>query len=138
MTDQITQELLPYHHQNINLEYFLNKCRDKYLNGESNFRVNNIIKGITKEGELGKDFFERNKFLVDLSNTILPKESQEEIKGLISENMDPEGRSYKNLLRMMMDDGLFNFIGNSDKSFLNFTQPFLRLSRIEKNKFKKI
>jgi DNA polymerase-1 len=124
--------------KNINLEYFLNKCRDKYLNGESNFRVNNIIKGITKEGELGKDFFERNKFLVDLSNTILPKESQEEIKGLISENMDPEGRSYKNLLRMMMEDGLFNFIGNSDKSFLNFTEPFLTLTRIEKNKFKKI
>ena len=76
--------------------------------------------------------------MVDLSNTILPKESQEEIKGLISENMDPEGRSYKNLLRMMMEDGLFNFIGNSDKSFLNFTEPFLTLTRIEKNKFKKI
>ena len=52
--------------------------------------------------------------------------------------MDPEGRSYKNLLRMMMKDGLFNFIGNSDKSFLNFTEPFLMLTRIEKNKFKKI
>ena len=32
-------------------------CRDKFLKGESNFRVNNIVKGITKEGELGKDFF---------------------------------------------------------------------------------
>ena len=52
--------------------------------------------------------------------------------------MDPEGRSYKNLLRMMMKDGLFNFIGNSDESFLNFTKPFLTLTRIEKNKFKKI
>jgi len=39
---------------------------------------------------------------------------------------------------MMMEDGLFNFIGNSDKSFLNFTEPFLTLTRIEKNKFKKI
>ena len=124
--------------KNINLEYFLYKCRDKYLKGESNFRVNNIIKGITKEGELGNNFFERNKFLVDLSQTLLPKESQKEIIELISENMDPEGRSYKNLLRMMMEDGLFNFIGNSDKSFLNFTEPFLRLSRIEKTKFKKI
>ena len=52
--------------------------------------------------------------------------------------MDPEGRSYKNLLRMMMEDGLFNFIGNSDESFLNFTEPLLMLTRIEKNKFKKI
>ena len=69
---------------------------------------------------------------------LLPKESQEEIKELINQNMDPEGRSYKNLLRMMMEDGLFNFIGNSDESFLNFTKPFLMLTRIEKNKFKKV
>ena len=124
--------------KSINLEYFLYMCRDKCLKGESNFRVNNIVKGITKEGELGKDFFKRNKFLVDLSQTLLPKAAQKEIKELISENMDPEGRSYKNLLRMMMEDGLFNFIGNSDKSFLNFTEPFLTLTRIEKNKFKKI
>ena len=113
-------------------------CREKHLKEEINFRVNNIIRGITKEGELGNDFFERNKFLVDLDKTILPKEAQKEIKQLIKENMDPEGRSYKNLLRMMMEDGLFNFIGNSDESFLNFTEPFLILTRIEKNKFKKI
>ena len=87
--------------KNITLEYFLHICRDKHLKGESNFRVNNIVKGLTKEGELGDDFF-------------------------------------KNLLRMMMEDGLFNFIGNSDESFLNFTEPLLMLTRIEKNKFKKI
>ena len=124
--------------KNITLEYFLHICRDKHLKGESNFRVNNIVKGLTKEGELGDDFFKRNKFLVDLSKTLLPIESQKEIQELISENMDPEGRSYKNLLRMMMEDGLFNFIGNSDESFLNFTEPLLMLTRIEKNKFKKI
>ena len=28
------------------LEYFLYMCRDKCLKGESNFRVNNIVKGI--------------------------------------------------------------------------------------------
>ena len=124
--------------KNINLEYFLYKCRDKHIKGESNFRIDNIVKGITKEGELGNDFFERKKFLVDLKDTILSKEAQEEIKQLINENMDPTGRSYKNLLRMMMEDGLFNFIGNSDEAFLNFTEPFLMLTRIEKNKFKKV
>ena len=122
----------------IGLEEFLYICKKKYKDGDTNFRLKNIVKGITKEGELGDSFFERNKLLVDLDNTLLNEEQRKEIKQLVNENMDPEGRSYKNLLRMMMDDGLFNFIGNSDKSFLNFTQPFLRLSRIEKNKFKKI
>jgi hypothetical protein len=87
---------------------------------------------------LGDAFFKRNKFLVDLEVSLLPEKEKIEIKQLINENMDPEGRSYKNLLRMMMEDGLFNFIGNSDKSFLNFTEPFLMLTRREKNKFKKI
>jgi len=122
----------------IELDDFLSICRDKYEGGDKNFRLKNIIKGITKEGELGDAFFERNKFLVDLGVSLLPEKEKKEIKQLINENMDPEGRSYKNLLRMMMKDGLFNFIGNSDKSFLNFTEPFLMLTRIEKNKFKKI
>jgi 5'-3' exonuclease len=124
--------------KNINLEYFLYMCRDKFLKGESNFRVNNIVKGLTKEGELGRDFFKRNKELVDLTKSILPKDSKDNIKELIKENMDPDGRSYKNLLRMMMNDGLFDFIGNSDESFINFTKPFLTLVRVEKNKFKKV
>tara|TARA_B100000287_G_scaffold433395_1_gene495004 strand:+ start:61 stop:1071 length:1011 start_codon:yes stop_codon:yes gene_type:complete len=124
-------------HKKVNLEDFLHICKNKYNEGNKNFRLKNIIKGITKEGELGKSFFERNKTLVDLSTSLLPKKEKKEIKQLINENMDPEGRSYKNLLRMMMEDGLFNFIGNSDESFLNFTQPFLVLTRIEKNKFKK-
>ena len=122
----------------IELDDFLSICKDKYEGGDKNFRLKNIIKGITKEGELGDAFFERNKFLVDLGVSLLPEKEKKEIKQLINENMDPEGRSYKNLLRMMMKDGLFNFIGNSDKSFLNFTEPFLMLTRIEKNKFKKI
>lgn len=124
--------------EEIKLEKFLSICKDKYEKGNKNFRLKNIVKGITKEGELGDDFFKRNKFLVDLSVSLLPEQEQKEIKQLINENMDPEGRSYKNLLRMMMKDGLFNFIGNSDESFLNFTKPFLTLTRIEKNKFKKI
>ena len=48
------------------------------------------------------EFFERNKELIDLTKSILPKDSQDNIKELINENMDPDGRSYKNLLRMMM------------------------------------
>ena len=86
--------------------------------GQNLFRLKNIIKGITKEGELGKSFFERNKTLVDLSTSLLPKKEKKEIKQLINENMDPEGRSYKNLLRMMMEDGFGAY--NWDSLFQNF------------------
>ena len=82
--------------------------KNKYNEGNKNFRLKNIIKGITKEGELGKSFFERNKTLVDLSTSLLPKKEKKEIKQLINENMDPEGRSYKNAIKN--DDGRWNYL----------------------------
>ena len=82
------------------------------------------------------NFFKRNTQLIDLDNLEYPTKMQTEIYELINETLDPSGRSYKNLLKMMMEDGLFDFIGKSDESFLNFTRPFLLLSRVEKNKFK--
>ena len=85
---------------------------------------------------LGESFFERNTKLIDLTQNNYTSEIETEIYELINETLDPDGRSYKNLLKMMMEDGLFDFIGKSDESFINFTRPFLLLSRVEKNKFK--
>ena len=47
--------------------------------------------------------------------------------------MDPEGRSYKNTMKMMMEDGLFNILPKSEDAWINFLNPFMRLTRIEKN-----
>ena len=67
-------------HKKVNLEDFLHICKNKYNEGDKNFRLKNIIKGITKEGELGKSFFERNKTLVDLSTSLLPKKRKKRNK----------------------------------------------------------
>jgi hypothetical protein len=115
---------------------FKNRCVTLKEDGDKNYRLKNILDGTTKEGVLGESFFKRNKKLIDLTETNYPTEMQTEIYELINETLDPTGRSYKNLLKMMMEDGLFDFIGKSDESFLNFTRPFLLLSRVEKNKFK--
>ena len=120
----------------ITLENFLKTLKEKYIKSTPNFRVKNLIKGITIEGELGDSFFERNKNLIDLTETLLDKNSQDEILDIIKETIDPEDRSYKNLLRMMMEDGLFKLLGKSDDAFLKFVTPFIVLTRIEKNKFK--
>lgn len=122
--------------QDINLEEFINRCTKLSDSGDKNYRLLNILEGKTKEGVLGESFFNRNKKLIDLIGTTYPSEIETEIYELINETLDPTGRSYKNLLQMMMEDGLFDFIGKSDESFLNFTRPFLLLSRVEKNKFK--
>ncbi len=122
--------------QNVNLKEFRNRCTQLSDSGDKNYRLLNILEGKTKEGILGESFFDRNKKLIDLIGADYPSEIETEIYELINETLDPTGRSYKNLLKMMMEDGLFDFIGKSDESFLNFTRPFLLLSRVEKNKFK--
>ena len=121
--------------QNVNLKEFRNRCTKLSDSGDKNYRLLNILEGKTKEGLLGESFFDRNKKLIDLIGADYPSEIETEIYELINETLDPTGRSYK-LLKMMMEDGLFDFIGKSDESFLNFTRPFLLLSRVEKNKFK--
>ena len=122
--------------QNVNLKEFRNRCTKLSDSGDKNYRLLNILEGKTKEGLLGESFFDRNKKLIDLIGADYPSEIETEIYELINETLDPTGRSYKNLLKMMMEDGLFDFIGKSDESFLNFTRPFLLFSRVEKNKFK--
>ena len=120
----------------ISLKNFLTLVKNIYTKNISNFRIKNLVKGITIEGELGDSFFDRNKNLIDLSKTLLDENSQNEILDIIKETIDPKDRSYKNLLRMMMEDGLFKLLGKSDDAFLKFVTPFIVLTRIEKNKFK--
>jgi 5'-3' exonuclease len=102
-----------------------------------NFRLKNLVEGVTKDGVLGSNFLDRNIKLVDLSSVSYPPKFEVEMNQIMTDTLDPEGRSYKNLLKMMIKDNLFEFIGKSDNSFLNFVQPFILLTRVEKNKFKK-
>jgi len=71
---------------------------------------------------------------VSLDVPFLTDEAKEEITNLINENLDSEGRSYKNTMKMMVQDGIFNVLPKSEDAWINFLNPFLRLTRKEKNK----
>ena len=100
----------------------------------SNTTIKNLLTGVTKEGVYGEEFFEINTKIIDLSNPFVSDEAKEEIKSLITENMDTTGRSYKNTMKMMMEDGLFNVLPKRDDAWIKFLTPFLILTRKEKNK----
>ena len=100
--------------------------------------IANLLTGVTKHGVFGEEFFDVNNRIVSLDNPFLTEEAIENINLLINENLDPEGRSYKNTMRMMTEDGLFNVLPKSDDAWINFLNPFLRLARKEKNKTKTI
>ena len=96
--------------------------------------MSNLLTGVTKHGVLGEEFFDVNNRIVSLNNPYLTEESIENINSLINDELDPEGRSYKNTMKMMMEDGLFSVLPKSDDAWINFLNPFLRLTRKEKNK----
>jgi len=97
--------------------------------------ISNILEGKTKRGSLGQEFFEINKKLVDLSDPLISTEGKEEVKSYYEEELDPDGRGYKNLMRLMNDDGIFKYLPKVDDQWVEFLQPFMKLSRKEKKRF---
>ena len=85
-----------------------------------NDTIKNLLSGTSKLGVLGEEFFYLNSKLVELSEPFLHDEAKMEIYRLIHENLDTEGRSYKNTMRMMMQDGIFNLLPKTDDAWLKF------------------
>lgn len=119
--------------QPLTLDYIRYKTNFLFEQDKENKIIQNLITGVTKRGVFGEEFFQVNSSIVSLDEPILTEEAKENIKVLINENLDTEGRSYKNAMKMMMEDGLFQILPKSD-AWMNFLNPFLRLTRKEKNK----
>jgi 5'-3' exonuclease len=103
---------------------------------KDNTALKNLLTGKTKEGIFGEEFFIINKKIVDLSEPLISEEGKELVESYYSESLDPDGRGYKNLIRMMMSDGLFKYLPKGDEQWVYFLKPFLKLTRKEKTKFK--
>jgi 5'-3' exonuclease len=100
----------------------------------ANWVVKNLLSGVTKYGVFGEEFFEINTKIVSLDTPFLTDEARSDIASIIFDDLDPDGRSYKNTLKMMVEDGIFNLLPKSDDGWIKFLTPFLRLTRKEKNK----
>lgn len=96
--------------------------------------LTNLLTGKTKNGIIGEEFFTLNKKIIDLSNPLITEDGKEIVDSLYREKLDPTDRGYKNLMRMMMEDGLFQFLPKNDEMWVNFMRPFMKLIRKEKRK----
>lgn len=118
----------------VTVDEIVNRGNLLFEEDKNNWLLKNLLTGVTKHGVFGDEFFDINKKIVSLDEPFLTYEAKETIKSLINDNLDPEGRSYKNTMKMMMEDGLFQLLPKSDDAWINFLNPFLRLTRKEKNK----
>jgi 5'-3' exonuclease len=120
--------------QPFTLEDVRKKTNLLFEEDKDNWLLKNLLTGVTKHGVFGEEFYEINEMIVSLDVPFLTDEARETISSLVNENLDPEGRSYKNTMKMMMEDGLFLLLPKSDDAWIKFFNPFLRLTRKEKNK----
>ena len=102
-----------------------------------NKREENILKGITKDGEFGMEALRRNYEIIGMGKQFLTDEAIDGVLSLSKETMDPDGRHWKNALNLMLSDGLLNILPKTNDTWTEFVRPFLRLSRIEKDFYKK-
>jgi 5'-3' exonuclease len=120
--------------EELSIEFILERFNNLFEEDNDNRLVKNLLTGVTKYGVLGEEFFDVNSRIVSLENPFLTDDARHSINSLINDLIDPEGRSYKNTMKMMMEDGIFLLLPKSDDAWINFLNPFLRLTRKEKNK----
>lgn len=114
----------------------LSKAEELLKEDKDNTALKNLVSGKTKDGIYGEEFFQINERIVDLQNPLISDEGKGIVEQYYADTLDPEGRGYKNLIRMMTNDGFFKYLGKSDDAFLRFIQPFMKLTRKEKRKFR--
>ena len=94
--------------------------------------LENILIGKTKSGIFGDEFYNINHKIVDLSNPLITDDGKTLVEQILVDTIDPTDRGYKNLMRMMMEDGLFKYLPKNDDAWVNFLRPFMKLTRKEK------
>ena len=120
--------------EHLSVEQIKDKTNEMFLQDKHNKLLTNLLTGVTKHGVFGEEFFDVNSRIVSLDSPFLTDVAKESVDLLINEKLDQEGRSYKNAMKMMTEDGLFNVLPKSDDAWIKFINPFLRLTRKEKNK----
>lgn len=114
----------------------LEKAENLLKEDKDNKALQNLLSGKTKSGIFGEEFFTINEKIVDLSNPLITDDAKELVELYYRESLDPDGRGYKNLIKMMMQDGFFKYLPKGDDAWVYFLKPFLKLTRKEKRKFK--
>lgn len=100
-------------------------------NKDSNV-LKNLLSGRTKDGIFGNEFFQINEQIIDLSNPLITEDAKKIVELYCNESLDPDGRGYKNLMKMMTEDGFFKFLPKYNDGWVEFIRPFLKLTRKEK------
>ncbi len=120
----------------VTVKEIIEKAESLLKEDKNNNALKNLLTGKTKSGIYGEEYFEINEKIVNLDKPMINEEGKQIVELYYKETLDPDGRGYKNLIKMMMEDGFFKFLPKGDDAWVNFLKPFLKLTRKEKKNFK--
>jgi 5'-3' exonuclease len=101
---------------------------------KKNKTIENILTGKSKSDILGEQLYILNSKLVDLSNPLITDDAKKVVEQIYQDTIDPTDRGHRNLMRLMIEDGLFKYLPKNDNEWVNFLKPFTKLIRKEKRK----
>jgi 5'-3' exonuclease len=94
----------------------------------------NIVNRVTN-GCQGKDIYEINDKIINLSNPLLTEEAKKEMSAIMYSPLDPNGRDYKNLYGIIQENEMIDML--SEDKFGNLFSAFHKLIDFEKKYFEK-
>ena len=92
----------------------------------------NIVNGVSNKPYDG-NFYLINQKLIDLKHPILSESAIETMEAMMYAPQDPEGRSFSNLYKYILEDGVEELFG--DTKFTSFFRVFKRLEEIERKRY---
>lgn len=113
--------------------------RSKSLLEESDKKpkfLKNIVEGKTK-GNYNGDFYEEIEKLVSLKKPQINESGKEIVEEVLNLPINPSGRSYKNVLDMMIKDGFIDCIYGGSDGYVGYLEPFVKIIKKETLKYKK-
>ena len=94
----------------------------------------NIVNGVSR-GDYDGNFYEINKKIIDLSEPLISDEAKDELNNMMYNVQDPEGRSFKNLYKYIVEDDITEL--RNENKFAGFFEPFKSLADKEISRYKK-
>tara|TARA_R100000900_G_scaffold77856_1_gene61500 strand:- start:661 stop:1692 length:1032 start_codon:yes stop_codon:yes gene_type:complete len=99
--------------------------------------LNNIKTGTSNGGVFGDELYEINKKIINLKEPFMDEGARKNVEDLVNLELDPSGRDYKNVIKMMIEDGIVNVIPASYEDQSEFLIPFITLKKNETKNGKK-
>jgi DNA polymerase-1 len=119
----------------VSITDILEKTENLLKENKNNKTLQNLLSGKTKSGVYGDEYFVINEKIINLSNPLITDDAKELVELYYKESLDPDGRGYRNLIKMMMEDGFFKYLPKGDDAWVNFVRPFMKLTRKEKRNY---